>query len=114
MVKGAPASVKATSQRSVHISCGLTSSSYILEEDVYCNSAKCHHLTSVKPMPSLPRLLAVICLGVVFVMLSITALLGREQMLAIVFGPVDLTAIDFRTLTHSNRPNQYLVCPHDL
>jgi uncharacterized protein (DUF1499 family) len=65
-------------------------------------------------MPSLPRLLAVICLGVLLVMLSITALLGREQMLAIIFGPVDLTTIDFRTLTRSNRPNQYLVCPRSL
>jgi uncharacterized protein (DUF1499 family) len=68
----------------------------------------------VKPMPSLPRLLAIICLGVVLVLLSITALLGREQMLAIIFGPVHLTAIDFHTLTRSNRPNQYLVCPLNL
>lgn len=73
-----------------------------------------HPLMPVCSMPSLPRLLAVICLGVVLIMLSITALLGREQMLAIFFGPVDLTAIDFRTLTRSQRPNQYLVCPRDL
>jgi uncharacterized protein (DUF1499 family) len=68
----------------------------------------------VRSMPSLLRLLVIICLGVVLIMLSITALLGREQMLALFFGPVDLTAIDFRALTRSQRPNQYLVCPHDL
>ena len=84
-----------------------------MPEDVYCHGAMRYPLTSVKPMPSLLRLLAIICLGVVLVMLSITALLGREQMLAIIFGPVDLTAIDFRTLARSNRPNQYLVCPHN-
>jgi uncharacterized protein (DUF1499 family) len=46
--------------------------------------------------------------------LSVAVLLGREQMLAIVFGPVDLSPIDFRTLTRPNRPNQFLVCPRDL
>jgi uncharacterized protein (DUF1499 family) len=81
---------------------------------MYTEGITYHPLMLVRPMPSLSRLLAIICLGVVLVLLSITALLGREQMLAIMFGPVNLTAIDFRTLTRSNRPNQYLVCPPNL
>ncbi len=42
------------------------------------------------------------------------ALMGRERALAIAFGPVTYTPIDFRTLKRTPRPNQYLVCPPDL
>ncbi|ETW99676.1 MAG: hypothetical protein ETSY1_14125 [Candidatus Entotheonella factor] len=40
--------------------------------------------------------------------------LGREEMLEIVFGPVTYTPIEFETLERHSRPNQYLICPADL
>ena len=45
------------------------------------------------------------------VTLVTTLVIGRERLLAMAFGPVDLSPIDFRTLTRPPRPNQYLVCP---
>lgn len=51
-------------------------------------------------------------LVVVIVILS-AVLIGREHLLAMVFGPVELRQIDFKTLTRTERPNQYLVCPAD-
>lgn len=50
-------------------------------------------------------------LGALAALLTTTAILGREHTLAVVFGPVELTAVDFRTLTRTSRPNQYLSCP---
>jgi uncharacterized protein (DUF1499 family) len=50
-------------------------------------------------------------LVVVIVVLLVTVLIGREQLLAMVFGPVELRQIDFKSLVRSERPNQYLVCP---
>ncbi len=55
-----------------------------------------------------------IVVGVLVAVVVLTpAILGRERMLALVFGPVDLSPIDFKTLQRSPRPNQYLVCPPD-
>ena len=41
-------------------------------------------------------------------------MLGREQLLATLLGPVTYTPIDFATLKRGPHPNQYLVCPTDL
>ena len=55
--------------------------------------------------------LLMVILSVAIAGLLLTALIGRESLLALVFGPVELTRIDFRTLTRGTRPNQHLVCP---
>jgi uncharacterized protein (DUF1499 family) len=57
------------------------------------------------------QVLLLLLLGVLVAALLTTAILGRERLLATVFGPVDLSPIDFRTLTRKPRPNQYLLCP---
>jgi uncharacterized protein (DUF1499 family) len=54
-----------------------------------------------------------VVMAVVILVVLVTLLIGREQMLAMVFGPVELTVIDFSTLRRSDRPNQYLVCLPD-
>jgi uncharacterized protein (DUF1499 family) len=51
---------------------------------------------------------------VAVVAILVTLLIGREQILALVFGPVELRQIDFKTLIRTERPNQYLVCPPDV
>ena len=51
---------------------------------------------------------------IVVIVVLVTVLIGREQLLAMVFGPVELTTIDFKTLTRTERPNQYLVCPDNV
>lgn len=56
-------------------------------------------------------LIVMAVIGIVAVLA--TVLLGREQMLAALFGPIELTRIDFKTLSLPERPNQYLVCPRD-
>ena len=61
----------------------------------------------------LQNLLFVILTVVVLVVL-VTVIIGREQLLAMAFGPVELTRIDFTTLTRAERPNQYLMCPPDV
>lgn len=38
----------------------------------------------------------------------------REGTLEMVFGPMDNSPIDFSSLTLSEKPNQYLVCPANL
>ncbi|MEE9149865.1 MAG: DUF1499 domain-containing protein [Candidatus Tectomicrobia bacterium] len=55
-----------------------------------------------------------VLLAVVVVVVLVIVLIGREQLLVLVFGPVELSRIDFTTLTRTTRPNQYLVCPPDV
>lgn len=43
-----------------------------------------------------------------------TAVIGRESMLGLVFGPVEARAVDFATLRKTDRPNQFLACPLDV
>jgi len=62
---------------------------------------------------TLRTILLLIGIGVVGALLVSIVMLGRERLLATVFGPVDLSPVDFRTLTRPQRPNQYLVCPAD-
>ena len=50
-------------------------------------------------------------LGVLAVIVIAVAVIGREEMLTMMFGPADHVAIDFATLTLDGRPNQHLVCP---
>ncbi len=49
-----------------------------------------------------------VVLGVVAVAVAV---IGRDEMLTMVFGPADHFAIDFATLALDGRPNQHLVCP---
>ena len=52
-----------------------------------------------------------VVLGVLGVVAVTVAVIGREAMLTMVFGPADHVAIDFATLALAGRPNQHLVCP---
>lgn len=54
----------------------------------------------------LAGLVMVVALGLVVV--------GREQVLEIVFGPIDRSAVDFATIDTTGRENTYLVCPPGL
>jgi uncharacterized protein (DUF1499 family) len=65
-------------------------------------------------MLTLLRIILLVVLGIVVVGLLATFLVGRERVLTVLFGPVIQTAIDFRTLQRTARPNQYLVCPPGL
>ncbi len=53
-------------------------------------------------------------LGLMILIGLLTSLIGRDQLLALTFGPVEPVAIDFRTLKRPSRPNQYLMCPENL
>lgn len=64
-------------------------------------------------MRTLQQNVLMVIVGVVIFLFLVIVLIGREQMLAMVFGPVELTIIDFSTLTRHARPNQYLMCPSD-
>jgi uncharacterized protein (DUF1499 family) len=50
-------------------------------------------------------------LGLILGMLLVTAVIGRERLLTLIYGPIAFATIDFRTLQRHARPNQYLVCP---
>ena len=59
-------------------------------------------------------LLQNVLFGVLIVLIVVgvvTILMGREQLLVLAFGPIELTPVDFKTLTLTERPNQYLLCP---
>lgn len=44
----------------------------------------------------------------------VIAVVGRERVLELAFGPPDTSAVDFATLRKTKKPNQYLVCPPGL
>lgn len=52
--------------------------------------------------------------GLVIVVALVLVVVGREQMLEIVFGPIDQSAVDFATIDTTGRENTYLVCPPGL
>ena len=52
--------------------------------------------------------------GLVILVALALVVVGREQLLEIVFGPIDRSAIDFATIDTTGRENTYLVCPTDL
>ena len=52
-----------------------------------------------------------IVLGVLGAVAVAVAVIGRDEMLTMVFGPADHVEIDFATLALDGRPNQHLVCP---
>ncbi len=52
-----------------------------------------------------------VVLGVLGAVAVAVAVIGRDEMLTMVFGPADHVAIDFATLVLDGRPNQHLVCP---
>ncbi len=49
--------------------------------------------------------------GLVAVVGFLIAAVGCERALPLVFGPVERSSVAFATLTPSERPNWYLVCP---
>ncbi len=49
--------------------------------------------------------------GLVAVVGFLIAAVGRERALPLLFGPVERASVAFATLTPSERPNWYLVCP---
>lgn len=61
-------------------------------------------------MSTLLRIM-LLSLGVIVGVFLVTALIGRERLLTLVFGPIEHATVDFRTLRRPARPNQYLVCP---
>jgi uncharacterized protein (DUF1499 family) len=65
------------------------------------------------PMRNLLLNVLIAILAAAVLVVLVTLILGREQVLAMVFGPVDLTRVDFKTLRLTERPHQYLVCPPD-
>ncbi len=52
--------------------------------------------------------------GLVIVVAIALVVVGREQLLEIVFGPIDRSAVDFATIDTTGRENTYLVCPPGL
>lgn len=64
-------------------------------------------------MLSLQILLRIVIALIIVIAIGI-GVLGRERLLAIAFGPVTYSPIEFRTLARHSRPNQYLVCPPNL
>ena len=52
-----------------------------------------------------------VVLGVLGVVAVAVAVIGRGEMLTMIFGPADHAAVDFATLALDGRPNQHLVCP---
>ena len=52
-----------------------------------------------------------VVLGVLGVVAVAVAVIGRDEMLTMIFGPADHAAVDFATLALDGRPNQHLVCP---
>ena len=52
-----------------------------------------------------------VVLGVLGVVAVAVAVIGREETLAMIFGPPGHVAIDFGSLVLDGRANQYLVCP---
>jgi uncharacterized protein (DUF1499 family) len=57
------------------------------------------------------RIILLLGLGVILGVLLATAMIGRERLLTLLYGPIAFVTIDFRTLQRHARPNQYLVCP---
>lgn len=52
--------------------------------------------------------------GIVIVTAVALVIVGREQSLEMIFGPIDQSAVDFATVDTAGRQNTYLVCPPDL
>ena len=52
--------------------------------------------------------------GLVIVVALALIIFGREQVLEMVFGPIDSSAVDFATIDTTGRENAYLVCPPGL
>ncbi|NQW00677.1 MAG: DUF1499 domain-containing protein [Rhodospirillales bacterium] len=49
----------------------------------------------------------------VVALLVLVAFVGRDRVLASLFGPLDLRPVDFSSLVLGPNPNQFLVCPPD-
>ena len=60
------------------------------------------------------RTIGWIAVGVVAVYLLAAAALGRPELLALVFGPVERQNVDFTTLARRETPNDFLVCPAEV
>ncbi len=52
--------------------------------------------------------------GLVILVAVALVVVGREQSLEIIFGPIDQSAVDFATIDTTGRENTYLVCPPGL
>ena len=57
------------------------------------------------------KLIVTVAVGIVAVIGLLTVVTGREKTLEIIFGPMDLTAVDFASLQLGGKSNQFLVCP---
>ncbi len=55
------------------------------------------------------KTIAVVAL--VFFLVLVVAVVGRERVLSLTFGPVEIIDTDFPELVLGPNPNQYLVCP---
>lgn len=60
------------------------------------------------------RLVVLGLAGALLVLAALTAAIGREATLSLVFGPVEHESVRFESLDPGDRPNRYLVCPADL
>lgn len=52
--------------------------------------------------------------GIVIAVAVALMIVGREQSLEMIFGPIERSAVDFATIDTTGRENAYLVCPPDL
>ncbi len=66
------------------------------------------------PLKPTGRAVLAALLVIVVVFAALMAMMGRERLLELALGPVDIMAVDFATLKKTPKPNQYLVCPPDL
>lgn len=57
------------------------------------------------------KLAAILIGGIAVVVALLVLVAGREKTLEIIFGPLDLSPVDFATLRLRDKPNQFLVCP---
>ena len=101
----------------IRFECGVTFGDYT---SAYISG--CHGPTALTFAPRPDEAIDMFILRALFRLVLVLAVLliigvvvlGREQLLATLFGPVTYTPIDFATLQRTPRPNQYLMCPADL
>ena len=56
---------------------------------------------------------SIIAISLIALLGLFVTILGRERVLTLVFGPIEIKSLDFKNLMLNPKPNQFLVCPAD-
>jgi len=54
---------------------------------------------------------SIIAISLIALLGLFVAIMGRERILTLVFGPLEISSLDFKNLILGPKPNQFLVCP---